>query len=113
MLERGETLERGPLQYAPQNELGVVFLFAAIAPRLRLRVERIQSAFPECVAYQKSGFGEKRIQVEFEYRSSSFCTHKHDATECDWLVCWEHDWPEVPPRIHVVELRRYLALPVI
>lgn len=109
-VDRGETLERGPLQYAPQNELGVVFLFAAIAPKLRLRVERIQSSFPDCVAYQKCGFGEKKIRVEFEYHSSSFRTHRHDAAKCDWIVCWEHDWPEVPTRIHVVELRRYFGL---
>lgn len=30
-LIRSETLENAPLQYAPQNELGVVFLFSQIA----------------------------------------------------------------------------------
>jgi hypothetical protein len=88
----------------------VVFLFSTIAPKFRLRVERIQSAYPDCVAYQKSGFGEKKIRIEFEYWSSSFRVHKHEATKCDWIVCWEHDWPEVPPRIHVLELRRYFGL---
>jgi hypothetical protein len=108
--DRPETLNKGPLQYAPQNELGVVFLFSTIAPKLRLRIERIQSAYPDCVAYQKTGFGEKRIRIEFEYRSSSFRAHKHDAKICDWIVCWEHDWPGVPDRIQVIELRRYLGL---
>jgi hypothetical protein len=105
-----EVLERGPLQYAPQNELGVVFLFSAIAPKLRLKVERIQPGFPDCVGYQKAGFGDKKIRIEFEYRSSSFRAHKHKAAGCDWIVCWEHDWPEVPPRIKVVELRRHFGL---
>lgn len=108
--DRGELIERGPLQYAPQNELGVVFLFSSIASKLRLRVERIQPAYPDCIAYQKSGFGEKKIRIEFEYRSSSFRTHKHQASGCDWIVCWEHDCPEIPRRIQVVELRRYFGL---
>lgn len=108
--QRAEILERGPLQYAPQNELGVVFLFSSVAPKLRLRIERIQSAYPDCVAYQKTGFGEKRVRIEFEYRSSSFRAHKHDERNCDWIVCWEHDWPDVPDRIQVVELRRYFGL---
>lgn len=108
--DRPETLSKGPLLYAPQNELGVVFLFSSIAPKLRLRIERIQSAYPDCVAYQKTGLGEKRIRIEFEYRSSSFRAHKHDAKMCDWIVCWEHDWPEVPDRVQVIELRRYLGL---
>jgi hypothetical protein len=108
--DRGEILDRGPLQYAPRNEMGVVFLFSAIAPKLRIRVERIQSAYPDCVAYQKTGFGEKKIRIEFEYRSSSFHAHKHDCSGCDWIVCWEHDWPNVPRGIHVMELRRYFGL---
>jgi len=37
--ERAEILDRGPLQYAPQNELGVVFLFSSVAPKFRLRVD--------------------------------------------------------------------------
>jgi len=109
-VRRAEPLARGPLQYAPQNELGVVFLFSSIAPKFRLRIERIQSAFPDCVAFQKSGFDEKRIRIEFEYRSSSFRAHKHDRAKCDWIVCWEHDWPGVPAGIQVVELRRYFGL---
>ena len=108
--ERAETLDHGPLQYAPLNELGVVFLFSSVAPRFRLRVERIQAAYPDCVAYQKTGFGEKRVRIEFEYRSSSFRAHKHDAKNCDWIVCWEHDWPDVPDNIQVVELRRHFGL---
>jgi len=109
-VRRAEILEGAPLRYAPENELGVVFLFSAIAPKLRLRVERIQPAYPDCVAYQKTGFSERRIRIEFEYRSSSFRTHKHEARMCDWIVCWEHDWPDVPDRIRVVELRRYFGL---
>jgi hypothetical protein len=102
---RPDVMKKGPLHFAPQNELGVVFLFSSVAPALGLRIEKIQAAYPDCVAYQKTSSGEKRIRIEFEYRSSSFRAHKHNARLCDWIVCWEHDWPDVPDRIRVVELR--------
>lgn len=107
---RPESLKDSPLQYAPENELGVVFLFSYFAKRLRVRVERIRPHFPDCIAYQKTSHGEKRIRIEFEYKSSSFKNHKHSRRKCDWIVCWEHDWPEIPKNIRIVELRKYFGL---
>jgi len=95
-------LDGAPLDYAPTNELGVVFLFSHLANRFGLRVERVQSAFPDCIAYR----GTRRVRIEFEYRSRNFSTHRHDPKKCDWIVCWVHDWPTVPKRLRVVELRR-------
>lgn len=109
-LTRSEQLPHGPMQYAPTNELGVVFLFAHLARRLRVRIESINVAFPDCIAYQKAGGREKRLRIEFEYRSSNFRTHGHSPRGCDWIVCWQHDWPGVPRRIHVVELSSFFGL---
>ena len=108
--ERPEVLENAPLRYAPQTELGVVFLFASMLRRWRLRVEKIRPGFPDCIAYQRVGGREKRVRIEFELRSSSFRSHKHAAKGCDWIVCWEHDWAAVPPRLRVIELRKYFGL---
>ncbi len=99
--------EGAALRYAPQNELGVVFLFSSLAKRLGLRVEQIRPSFPDCLAYQRTGKGEKRVRIEFEYRSRNF---SHDPKKCDWVVCWEHNWPDAPKRLRVVELRRYFGL---
>ena len=107
---RAEILPHGPLQYAPENEMGVVFLFSYLASRLAVRVEKISTAFPDCIAYQKVGGRERRIRIEFEYRSSNFRAHHHSLRKCDWIVCWEHDWPRVPQRIRVIELRKYFGL---
>lgn len=105
-----EILETGPLRYAPQNELGVVFLFAQFAKKYRLSIEEIKAGFPDCIAYQKTDSGEKRIRIEFEFRSRNFKTQRHPAKECDWIVCWEHNWPGVPRHIRVVELRKEFGL---
>lgn len=97
-------LDGAPLDYAPENELGVVFLFAELARRrFGLRVERIQSGFPDCIAYRDG----KRVRIEFEYRSRNFALHRHDRKTCDWIVCWIHDWAACPHNLRVIELRRH------
>lgn len=106
--QRPRVLEGAPLRFAPENELGVVFLFASMAKRLGLSsVDMIRPGFPDCIAYQRTGKGERRVRIEFEYKSRNF---NHDARKCDWLVCWEHNWPDSPPNLRIVELRRYFGL---
>lgn len=96
-----------PLDYEPENEQGVVFLFSHLArKRFGLRVERVRSRYPDCVAY----LGTKRVRIEFEHRSRNFKLHRHDPRKCDWIVCWIHDWPDFPQRLRVAELRREYGL---
>jgi hypothetical protein len=108
--ERARKLENAPMEYAPENELGVVFLFSALAKRKGLRIESVRAGFPDCIAYQRTGRGERRKRIEFEFRSSNFWAHKHDLGKCDMIVCWEHDRHDVPKRIEVLELRREFDL---
>jgi len=90
---RPHRLDGAPLDYAPENEFGVVFLFSTLAKKqFGLRVERIKSSYPDCIAYR----GENKVRLEFEYRSRNFAGHHHDPKKCDWLVCWIHDWPGCP-----------------
>ncbi len=108
--DRPEALRDGPMRYAPRNELGVVFLFAHLAKKYRLSIEEIHAGFPDCIAYQKAHGKEKRILIEFEFRSRNFRTDEHPARGCDWLVCWEDNWPDKPRGLQVVELRRHFGL---
>ncbi len=109
LLEHGPTRlpDGAPLEDVPQNEQGVVFLFSALArKKYGLRVKRVQTGYPDCIAY-KCG---KRIRIEFEYKSRNFRDHKHNHKLCDWIVCWEHNWPGAPERLRVVELRLAFGL---
>ena len=101
---RPNTLTNAPLQYAPQNEIGVVYLFAHIARKKQFRIEEIRPQFPDCIAYRRSGDQEKLVRIEFEFRSSSFKAHAHDPKKCDCIVCWHHDWPDCP--LEVIELKK-------
>lgn len=99
--------EGSPLEYAPLNEQGVIYLFSSLArQRYGLRVERVQAGYPDCIAY-RSG---RKVRIEFEYTSRNFQLHRHDPGKCDWLVCWIHNWPSVPRRLRVIELRREFRL---
>ena len=104
---RPARLDNAPLDYAPENELGVVYLFSHLARRrYGLRMASLQPGYPDALAYR----GGKRVRIEFEYRSRNFQQHGHDPKHCDWIVCWIHDWPDAPRRIRVVELRKEFGL---
>jgi len=102
----GELINFRGMVWAPVNEQGVVFLFGKIAHELGMYVEVVRPGYPDCIAKRYIGKGRwEEVRVEFEFKSSGFSAHGHDPTECDVLVCWEHDWPECPKRIEVIELR--------
>jgi AcrR family transcriptional regulator len=98
---------------APVNEMGVVLAFGMLAADLGYAVEAIGTAFPDCQAKRlvagaaggKSGAGDRwePVRIEFEFRSRSFLYHGHDADECDVLICWQHDWPDCPLEVLVLE----------
>ena len=94
------------MEYAPATELGVVFLFAHVARRLQFRIEEIRPQFPDCIAYRRRGNWDVKTRIEFEFKSSNFRAHGHDVSQCDVIVCWHHDWPDVPASIEVIELKR-------
>jgi hypothetical protein len=101
-------LRDAPMEYAPVNELGVVFLFSQIAKRLKFRIVKIQPQFPDCLAHRFVGDGERPCRIEFEFRSSNFKIHGHDPEGCEIIVCWHHDWPDAP--VEVIELKRFFGV---
>jgi hypothetical protein len=104
-------LKNAPLEYAPDSEMGVVYLFANIAKKLQFRIEAIRAAYPDCIAYRQVGDREKRVRIEFEFKSSNFKVHGHDPRECDCIVCWHHDWHDKPRRIEIIELKKDFGVP--
>jgi hypothetical protein len=101
----GRFLNFRGLQHTPINEQGVVLLFGMVAFELGYVVESVATGFPDCEAKRRvKGPSEswERIRIEFEYQSRNFVDHGHDPTQCDVIVCWEHNWPECP--LEVLEL---------
>ena len=100
----GPPLRLAPLTCAPTNELGVVFLFGAMALQLGFSVTQLQAAFPDCEALREVERDKwQRVRIEFEYESRNFLLHAHPLTGCDLIVCWSHNWVDCP--LEVLELR--------
>jgi hypothetical protein len=104
----GEPLDFEGLTNAPMEENGVIFLFGKLHERMGIRIKAIRKGFPDAT-------GEVWIKgrlyprtIEFEFHSSDFKRHGHDASKCDIIVCWEHDWNDCPEHLFVVELKSEL-----
>jgi hypothetical protein len=70
-------------------------------------VDVVRPGFPDCEAKRELRPGLwQRVRIEFEYQSRSFRSHGHDPSQCDLIVCWEHNWPECP--LEVLELKAVL-----
>jgi hypothetical protein len=104
----GALLNFRGLQHEPLNEQGVVFLFGMVARDLGFLVESITPGYPDCTAKQAVWEGNRAhyepVNIEFEFKSRNF---NHDPSECDLVVCWEHNWPDCP--IPVLELKSEIA----
>jgi hypothetical protein len=106
----GNPIDFRGLRHEPVNEQGVVFLFGMVARELGYMVEAIQTGFPDCEAKRQiSPRKWQRVRIEFEFESRNFRDHGHSVSGCDVIVCWQHNWPECPENIEVLELSTVIA----
>lgn len=100
----GVPLMTTPLAFGPTNEAGVMFLFGMLAHRLGFIVTHVQTGFPDCQAVLRLDDNTcQLVKIELEYESLNFREHGHSAKDCDFIVCWIHNWPDCP--LEVIELR--------
>ncbi len=105
-VEYGEPIDFQGLRHAPLNEQGVVYLFGILSRQLGFIIEAVRTDFPDCEGKRQISGKQDRweqVSIEFEYRSSHFKEHGHPLSECDLIVCWEHDWKDCP--IEVISLK--------
>ena len=104
----GEPINFRGMVYAPLNEAGVVLLFSKVMDDLGIVYESSPISGFDMVGRIKTQQGFELKHFEFEYRSSNFKTHGHDASMVDYLVCWEHDWTNCPEELEVWELKQII-----
>lgn len=91
----------------PKSELEVIFLFGLLIDHIEqflnlpLVVTRINDIFPDCECIDP--LTEKPIHIEFELKSSHYKAHGHPQSGCEYIVCWEDDWPNAP--VPVISLK--------
>jgi hypothetical protein len=104
----GAPLLPTPFGMAPTNEMGVIFLFGAVARELGFMMLRLQIRFPDGEAFREVEPGRwQRVRIEFEFESRNFITHMHPVNGCELIVCWNHNWPECP--LEVIELKTVVS----
>ncbi|HEY7403163.1 MAG TPA: hypothetical protein VIB39_06555 [Candidatus Angelobacter sp.] len=103
----GAPMLRQVMGFAPVNEMGVVFLFGAMAEKLGFIVTWVGTQYPDVEAFREVAPGRwQRVRVEIEFQSRNFLQHFHDPKECDLIVCWEHNWAEAA--MEVISLKKCL-----
>lgn len=112
----GELMHSGlGMDYSPVNEQGVIFLFAKYHKDLGIEaLQTICDQFPDAIGRIRVGKNRfTEVGIEFEYKSSGFKEHikkkQYDGKNCEFIVCWEHDWRECPKEIKVIELKTKLS----
>ena len=106
------------MQYAPEGELGVVYLFSKLQRELGYTaITRITDAFPDCEAINHTG---EKVKIEFEFLSGNFLTHHKPVSEnlkiIDAIICWKDNWPPDKRnllkkyKVEVRELGKFLGL---
>ena len=104
----GEPINFRGMVYAPLNEAGVVLLFSKVMDDLGIIYESSPPSGFDMVGRMRTDKGLELKYFEFEYRSSNFKAHGHDAAMVDYLVCWEHDWADCQQDLEVIELRQLI-----
>jgi len=107
----GRRIDTKAMNYAPTNELGVIFLAGHLWDRLGIsHIEQMNgNSFPDAIGVtanktdNKDILLYKRIKIEFEYVSSNFKLHGHPIDQCDIIICWINDWKDCP--IRVIDLK--------
>mgnify|MGYP001614700536 CR=1 FL=1 len=106
--ETGGILGVRGIVYEPVNEQGVILLFAALCHDLGFMIEGIRSSFPDALLRRRNNKGTwNSCRAEFEYKSSNFKVHKHNPSQCDIVICWEHDWADC--RLEVLCLKEIVG----
>ncbi len=106
----GELINFRGMVYAPVDEDGMMFLFSKITEDLGIKTVTVQDGFPnaECIKYDDEDGKAYRIFIQFEYRSGKLESHLEEMKQghqCDYVVCWEHDWKESENYAKVVCLK--------
>ncbi len=102
----GDVLGFRGVVYEPINEQGVIVIFSKIAEDIGFLIVNIRESFPDCLALRKTSDKNKKVLIEFEYKSKNFKDHGHDADKCDLIVCWEHNWEDYPKeKLEIMSLR--------
>lgn len=83
------------LPYAPQDELGVVALFAVLCAKhiLNWSIIDLSAKGVDARCHDHDAGNEIRVELKYLLSRSSW---NHSFEDVDYVVCWENRWPDFP-----------------
>lgn len=93
--------------FTPENEQGVVAVAGQYAALHGWSIVSISATYPDAIM----AFNGKRYRVEFEYASSNFIAHGHDPRDCDLILCWKNDTPDLELPVIEVAAEKWAFTP--
>lgn len=111
--KKGIPIQFRGLSFAPEDRVGVIYLFGMIAYELGFTIESIRSEFPHAEGTRMTSpevpsAPQERVRIAFELKSTDFKTRKRDDARCNLLVCWSHNWEDCP--LEVLELKSTIKI---
>lgn len=100
------------LMRSPKTEQETIILFSHLCQSLGFRIEYVGTRYPDAYLQHKEDGEWVSKTAEFELYSSSFVSHmkkyRKDKESCDMIICWIHDWDEIPKELEVIDLKKEL-----
>lgn len=97
-------LNRWGLLFAPRNHEETMYMFSVLHKDLGFPyILQLGTPYPDVTAINEKG---ETKRIEIELFASQF---DHDPKGCDYIVCWENDFPEKPLNYpEIIALKDYL-----
>lgn len=101
--KRWERIGLEEFQYAPQDELGVVAVFAILCSKGSISWDIIElrgGKGIDATCYDHSMRKELHVELKFIHSKNNW---NHKIEEIDYVVCWENRWPDFPKPVIVLQ----------
>jgi len=92
--------------FEPEYEQEVVYLFSLFVRDMGFPyIIKIRNEFPDAIVMDSKRDTKK---IEFEVFASSFISHGHDKSGCDYIVCWDNDLENTDGLPEIITLKSFI-----
>jgi len=94
--------------FSPLYEIEVIMIFSKLMESLKMKTVCVSDSFPDAELLVRRGNKWINVSAEFARNSIDFERHGHDPDDCDMIICWKHNWSDIPSDMKIIELRKVL-----
>lgn len=92
--------------FEPEYEQEVVYLFSIFHRDMGFPyIIKLRNEFPDAIVMDSNRDTKK---IEFEVFASSFISHGHNKSGCDYIVCWDNDLENTDGLPEIITLKSFI-----